>query len=44
MPEHLVADGQQPVFGRHQVTGVGIALRGPRKAVDRIVKGARFHD
>lgn len=23
---------------------VGIALRGPRNAVDRIVKGARFHD
>lgn len=23
---------------------VGIALRGPRNAVDRVVKGARFHD
>lgn len=23
---------------------VGIALRGPRNAIDRIVKGARFHD
>ena len=23
---------------------VGIALRGPRNVVDRIVKGARFHD
>ena len=23
---------------------VGIAVRGPRNAVDRVVKGARFHD
>lgn len=23
---------------------VGVALRGPRNAVDRMIKGARFHD
>ncbi len=30
--------------GAHDLDLVGIALRGPRNAVDRIVKGARMHD
>lgn len=35
---------QVAAVASHDLDLVGIAVRGPRNAIDRIVKGARFHD
>lgn len=44
-PHHDAANrAAVAAVGADDLDLVGIALRGPRNVVDRIVKGARFHD